>query len=277
MSGGERSAAIRALGQRFNRWYLLHAPMLWRTRLLQSLLLLSLAVTVDTLLVPSVPDSPSKLPFQITNDIVGYWLLGVIVVCSALVLWIWMILRTRVGEIALRRHTTTVVAVALGSYLWLITPSLFAYYEIRGISKLLTNDEANADIEILRRYSFWSCVPETVWADERKLTMELDQLRGSMKHYEEALPNPPELEANKYCNENNSRSAKGIDASLAKDKALAISDAHAFFAGAKGENRFALIRASFSLFPLLAIAIGILSAVLSYPIYVWRRRFFRAG
>jgi hypothetical protein len=159
MIGRERGVLIRRLFRRFDHWLLLRAPILWRTRLLHCLLLLCLLILAKSPFVQTSISLPSGiLPGNIILTTCWLQVSGVVVVLG---LWVRSILRKPVGEIALRRHVVTVVAVGVGSYLWLVTPSLFAYVEINAIKGVdLSDRELQADVEFLGLYKGWDCIPQ---------------------------------------------------------------------------------------------------------------------
>src|SRR5262249_50580763 len=128
------------LRRRLDRWLLLRAPMLWRTRLPHLLVRLSLAVAV---IIPFIQTS-ANVPYEaydLGRDIKGMRSLLLIVAVVVLGAWVALIHRIPVGELAPHRHVVTVVAVAIGSYLCLITPSLLAYPKISAIGRVGVSDQ----------------------------------------------------------------------------------------------------------------------------------------
>jgi hypothetical protein len=169
-----------AFMRRLDRWLLLRAPMLWRTRLLHLLVPLSLAVLAIVPFMQTSIEDPREVP-GIASDTVNRWrtllFWGVVV----LVAWILSIIKKPVGELVPHRHVVTVVAVAIGSYLCLLTPSLLAYPHINAIKSVGPSDQVlNSDLEFLARYGDWYCVPPEVWD---KNGSELEQLRNVLDRY----------------------------------------------------------------------------------------------
>jgi hypothetical protein len=272
-------ARMRNVIWRLDRWLLLRAPMLWRTRLPYLLVLLSLAVIAA---LPFMQTS-IKLPIEAadlgSNTVICWWsqLVGAV---GVLFLWVRSISKRPVGELALHRHIVTVVAVAIGSYLWLVTPSLLAYPRINAIKWVeLDQADLNKDFNFVSQYSDWRCVPPNVWN-----TSEPNRLSAILARYYKY-----EVEVKKGQTEDPSYSfqachAKG-DSPLAppwlvdrgKQALGSIKDARSFLeSNYDNENKFYSIGIGRSWWvAAAALGVGILTAILSYPRYVWRRTFGR--
>jgi hypothetical protein len=258
--------------RRFDRWLLLRAPMLWRTRLLQSLLLLSLLILLTALLVQSNIKYPGDVPYGLT--ILSFWWIGVLGAAVALGVWVAGVLRKNpVGELPLHRHIVTVVAVMIGSYLWLVSPTVFAYREISTIARTQPDvNQLNADLDLLTRYLDWECIPPSVWEKKDESEPTLPQLRDVLTRYYN--PKIMELEtdpSSKSCKETDTRQVRSsYRVYVSKEKIKVIQDAHNFLDG-DSRNQFSQIRGSFFWFMAIALAIGLLTAIFSYPSYVWHR------
>jgi hypothetical protein len=258
--------------RRLDRWLLLRAPMLWRTRLLGLLVLLSLVVTAIRWVMKTSIKDPSEV--SDFNTIMNWWLwLSLAVVVLAL--WVRSIIRKPVGELPPHRHVVTVVAVAIGSSLWLVTPSLLAYRQIEAINRVGLSDQAlNSDRDFLSQYDGWRCVPPNVWENASKKNLE--QLRTVLARYRVDargvdLEKGP-ISDNPACNGNFLlRQSRLVFNS--KETIDMIRDARGFESNDTSENQFNTIRISHSWWWVVAIGIGILTAILSYPRYVWRRTF----
>jgi hypothetical protein len=274
MIGRERGVLIRRLFRRFDHWLLLRAPILWRTRLLHCLLLLCLLILAKSPFVQTSISLPSGiLPGNIILTTCWLQVSGVVVVLG---LWVRSILRKPVGEIALRRHVVTVVAVGVGSYLWLVTPSLFAYVEINAIKGVdLSDRELQADVEFLGLYKGWDCIPPSVWKDEREFQRKLEQLHEVLDRYVgykfdlKTEPSPSYIS----CDQQGSLAISSYYISSSKEKTTAIQDARRFWVQDNSPNQFSSIRKSFSWFIAIALGFGVLTAIFSYPTYVWGRTF----
>ena len=186
-----------------------------------------------------------------------------------------VILRKPVGEIALYRHIITVLAVAIGSYAWLVAPSLLAYAEIRIIARVKPSDqELNEQLELLSRHRDWQCIPSSKAMDE------VETLRKVIKRYY-----PDSNIYTKPSSEYAGCEGEGTQEIHVSTRWNAISDikkiikkiqnARSFRLNDYSKNQFAYIRNSFHWFMAIAFGIGVITAILSYPLYVWRRTFLR--
>src|SRR5262249_54920529 len=266
-----RNVLFPAFIRRLDHWLLLRAPLLWRTRLFHLLVLLSLAVIAT---IPFIHTSIKNA--QVFNDLntttLEWWwwrLSGSVVV---LVLWVGSILRKPVGELAPNRHIVTVCAVAMGSYLWLVTPSLLAYPQINAIERFGPNNQVlREDYRFLSQHDTWQCVPPAVWKEN---ISEFEQLRIVLTRYgysEGGLNlNKGKVYSWSKCQREGYfpldswwsvyESTKAIDTILS-----ARSDKSPFY-DIIGIGLFLWLAAA-------SLGIGILTAILSYPLYVWRRTF----
>jgi hypothetical protein len=249
--------------------------MLWRTRPVTALLTLIAFVLLSLLMFPHAVTGFSS-PHEVDiSDIQNSWQLRVLGSLVALNLWLLIILRRSVGELPLSRHVMTLVAVAVGSYLWLVTPSALSLREIRAIANLdLSPEELDRDLSVLGLYSGWSCVPAS------EGDAELEQFRKLYERYIDPEYGPflklersnsykacPKPDTMNYLQVNYSYEVHDIF-----DKIRVIQDARHFWSDdGLASNRFSRIRASFFWFAWAGLGIGILTILLSYPEYVWRR------
>jgi hypothetical protein len=288
-----RNVLFPAFIWRFDHWMLLRAPMLWRTRVLHLLVLLSVAVIAVLPFIQSSITNPIEAADLASNTLsCWYWqLLGA---TSVLAVWVRSILRKSVGELAPHRHVVTVIAVAIGSYLWFVTPSFLASLKINAIKKVAIEKEVlGADSVILSQYGSWACVPSAVWDN----MSELERLRLVLVRYygkdrinpdqpiREYFKKEPVSDWRSQCNKELNFSLDKW--SLAYDSTEAIQtigDARGYNAlvenlshgnGDPSDNPFYYIWIGYYWWSAGAIGIGILTAILSYPRYVWRRTFGR--
>src|SRR5262245_12841685 len=112
--------------RRLDRWLLLRAPLLWRTRLLPLLVLLALTIAVAFVVTQTSLESPSEI-LRPAYKAISIFFFGIMVAVVVLAVWLFFILTKPVGELLLRRHVVTVLAVATGAYFVLVTPSLLVY------------------------------------------------------------------------------------------------------------------------------------------------------
>jgi len=269
----KRNVSFLAFKRRFDRWLLVRAPMLWRTTLLPHLLvLLILAVTAATIsFIQTRTIDPTEVYAEASNTYSswGFELFGVV---CLLLLWVRSIIRWPVGELAPHRHVVTVVAVAIGSYLWLITPSLLAYPRINAIAQVRLSDrELKADLAFVSQYSDWRCVPSDVW---RTNASELKQLHDvSLRYYAANVKRGP---PNESCIEGAAFILEPEDFSrVCKEAINDVIDARSFGPKYARGNGFYGIWIGHLWWLLAALATGILTAILSYPRYVWRRTFLQ--
>jgi hypothetical protein len=273
--------SLRAFIWRLDRWLLLRAPMLWRTRLPYLLVLLSLAVIAALTFMRTSIKRPIEAADLGSSTMICWWswLIGAV---SVLFLWVRSINKTPVGELAPHRHIVTVVAVAIGSYLWLVMPSLLAYPRINAIKQVeLDEADLKKDFNLLSQYSDWRCVPPDVWNNES----ELNQLRAILARY-----HGYEVEVKKGQIEDLSFAFRACHAKgdfpvaslwlvdRGNETIGTIKDARSFLASNyDNENQFYnTIGIGLSWWvAAAALGIGILTAILSYPRYVWRRTFGR--
>jgi len=261
---------------RLDRWLLLRAPMLWRTRLPYLLVLLSLAVIAALTFMQTSIKRPIEAADLASSTVICWWsqLVGAV---GVLFLWVRSINNTRVGELAPHRHIVTVVAVAIGSYLWLVTPSLLAYPRLNAI-KWIELDEAadlNKDFNFVSQYSDWSCVPPDVWN-----TSEPNRLRAILaRYYEYEVEFKKAAEGSFFIQPCHLNGDRPIDPSSLVDRGKeaigSIKAARSFLeSNYDNENKFYSIGIGRSWWvAAAALGIGILTAILSYPRYVWRRTF----
>src|ERR1700681_4714818 len=195
--GGMRAyiAILAAFMRQLDRWLLLREPMLWRAQPPRWLVLVSLAVIVIAAiaLMPTSIKVPAELDGLASYTVSIRMLLryGVVI---ALFVWFPSILGKPVGELAPRRHISTVVAVAIGSFVWLALPSVLTYPQISAIKRLGPNDqELSANLEIVSRYGRWDCVPPDVDADE------IEKLRNVLAYYSGAAPDLKTEQAGSSC------------------------------------------------------------------------------
>jgi hypothetical protein len=264
----KRNVSFLAFKRRLDRWLLVRAPLLWRTRLPHLLVLLILAVTAVTIpFIQTRAIDPTEAYGAGSTTYAG-WVLELFGVVCVLLLWVRSIIRKPVGELAPHRHVVTVVAVAIGSYLWLITPSLLAYPQINAIAQIrLSDQELKTDLAFVSQYSYWTCVPSDVWNNES----ELKQLHDVFLRYF-AQANVKKGPANEECS---IKEAFNLDQTylvkMCKEAISNIIDARSFGSNYTAENGFYGIWIGHSWWLVAALATGILTAILSYPRYVWRR------
>ncbi len=277
----------------FDRWLLLRASMLWRTRFVY---LFGLTLFVVAELFVSV-DMDIKDVIQIPkfgNDIVLFWRVELLLAIIILITWVWVIIRCPVGELPLRRHVVTIVFVGIGSYLLIVTPTVFANRQISAIAGV--NDRQLAsDRSTLSQYAFWNCVPEHVFSEPDLVNQNPPpELKSVLDRY-----NLGEVEFRKRgdsgadCGEFVKES--GVDGNIRSEKIFAvegkdlvalsnqlgftmtmINDARNFEDGNTiyefpYKNQFAAVEVPAYLWLLAALAIGLIAIILSYPFYVWRR------
>lgn len=264
--------------QRLDQWWLQRAPMLWRTRLLTALLVLAVLVLLRLPLISQTATGiNSPLDVYGIERSIGRWSMYVLGSGIAIGLWVLVILRRPVGELPLRRHFATFVAVAIGSYVWLVTPSVMAIGEIRAIASVdLSVDTINQDLNVLSLYRNWECVPEGLGG------AELEQLNAVYARYSYPPSNGIQLVdalPSQNCAEESDSSsflrAGSWNISHTRKRIDAIRDARRFIDEPKSENQFSYIRSSMVWFVLVAIVVGALTSLLSYPAYVWRRILLR--
>lgn len=271
--------------QRLDRWWLQRAPMLWRARLVTALLLLVLLVSISVLLFPETIfgfDSLRVIHGSYARDT---WPMQVVGAVLALGVWVRLILRRPVGELPARRHVVTLLAVTVGSYLWLVAPSMLALGEIKAIAKLeVSAEQLERDRAVLARYSNWQCVPMG------KGRTELEQLKAIYARYDHPRYGPLKLQPippTRACDDpsqpqrsldpaNTMQIPSFVIGSIEK-KLDVILDAKSFslWSGPVSENQFSHIRASFRWSFVAALGAGALAVLLSYPGYVWRRTLLR--
>jgi hypothetical protein len=258
--------------RRFDRWLLLRAPLLWRTRLPSLLVLLSLGVIVAipfVLMLTSIEVRTEVV--EVASKTLVFWRLQLYGAVVVLVMWVrFIIIRKPVEELAPRRHIVTVLAVTIGSYFWLVTPSVLAYQPINAIKRVGPSDQKlNADLEVVSHYSKWDCVPPDVLNN----TDELEKLRNVLLYYSANVPDF-KREKGKDCASKDAISLGVWSVAYDVGKAIdTIREARGF--NTFGENRFDAIRINLSWGQAFALGIGMLTAILSYPGYVWRRIFLR--
>jgi len=257
--------------QRLDRKFLLRAPMLWRTRLFHLLALLIMAVATTTLFIEPSNEDPRRLSDIGTNTVSNWWL-GLYVATGVIALWIFLILRTRVGELAPSRHIVTVVAVAVGSYLWLVAPGLLAYRQIDAIKRAGPSDQVlDGDLDFLSQYRIWRCVPQQVW-DEPSNLERLRNVLARYGHNGELKKEP----SGSGCTTNGVFAlGQWFWVYESRETIRTIREAREFWTGNynKGNPFYSIIGHSWWL--VVALAIGMLAAILSYPAHTWRRLFLK--
>lgn len=258
-----------------DRWWLQRMPMFWRTRLMYALLLLLLLGLLSLLYVPHVISG-----FESAKEIdpiasLKHWDIHILCAAIAIGLWVLCILRWPVGELPLRRHFVTFVAVAIGGYLWLVAPSLLALAEIRAIANIeLSAEDLDRDRSVLSLYRDWQCVPKDVFDKERKKLFEVYKRYGYLFH---SYSSPPANANDGKC-EDMDKDANFLRVSDSewrirgiRRKIDVILDARSFWTVPTEENQFLGIRESLFSSLLVAVGIGTLTVLLSYPLYVWHR------
>ncbi|HKA02452.1 MAG TPA: hypothetical protein VKE70_38335 [Candidatus Solibacter sp.] len=263
-------AILAAFMRRLDRWLLLRAPMLWRALPPRWLVLVSLAVIVIAaipLMLTSikVPADVNDLTFD-TVTIRMLLRYGV-----AIAFWVWLpsIVGKPVGELAPRRHISTVVAVAIGGFVWLALPSVLTYPQINAIKRVGPNDqELSANLEIVSRFDRWDCVPPDVDAED------IEKLRNVLAYYTGAAPDLKKEQAVISCKSKDFFSLTASGAFYSARKVIeTIWEARGF--KTDGKNQFNDIWSWPYWWLAVALGLGILTAILSYPTYVWRRTFLR--
>src|SRR5262249_16098259 len=276
MLGNLRNAILPAFMLRFDRWLLLRAPMLWRTGLPDLLVLLGLAVLIAGLIAIPFVHMSIKAPTDVADlasNTTGLWWIEMYAAGMVIYFWVLSLLvATPVGELAPRRHIATVVAVAIGSYLWLVMPSVLAYPQINAIKRIGPpgDRDLTAHLEVVSRYSDWECVPPDVLDN----ASELEELRFVLVYYG---ADARDLKKGKRGDRCTSKDSFELESSLSvyrTRKAIeAIREARGF--ATRGENRFDLIRTGPFRWLAVAFGLGMAAAIMSYPLYVWRRIFLR--
>lgn len=264
--------------RRLDQWWLQRAPMLWRTRLVTALLTLivfiSLRLPLYSQAVTYIENPRDVRGIQLSIDLWPMYVLGSAI---AIGLWVLTILRRPVGELPLRRHIATLLAVAIGSYIWLVAPSVMAFGEIRAIANVeLSADAINRDLNVLSLYRNWECVPEG------EGEAELEQLNRVYARYSYPLPKGIQLTeslSSQECGEDSDSSdylrAGYLATGYTRERITAIQDARRFLDEPQADNQFSNIRSSTYWFVLVAFVVGGLTVLLSYPAYVWRRILLR--
>jgi hypothetical protein len=254
-------AILAAFMRQLDRWLLLREPMLWRAQPPRWLVPVSLAVIVIAAiaLMPTSIKVPAELDGLASYTVSIRMLLryGVVI---ALFVWFPSILGKPVGELAPRRHISTVVAVAIGSFVWLALPSVLTYPQISAIKRLGPNDqELSANLEIVSRYGRWDCVPPDVDADE------IEKLRNVLAYYSGAAPDLKTEQAGSSCKFKDFFSLQPPGPFYSTRNAIeTIREARGYDIWSSPYSWVAV-----------ALGLGILAAIWSYPTYVWRRTFLK--
>jgi hypothetical protein len=261
-------AILVAFMRRIDRWLLLRAPMLWRAQPPRWLVLLSLAILAAIPFMETSIKTPIEAG-ELAVDIEVYWWLELTGVVVVLWRWVSIIVRRPVGELPPRRHLVTVVAVAIGSYLWLVTPSWLAYQQISAIKRVDPGDQQlKADDEVISRYSRWECVPPDVFDNKD----EVEQLRKVLVSYGADVRDVKKGREGDYCTPKDRFWAEPWRAVSRTRRAIeAIKEAR----DSGTDSGFYFIRTGPYWGLAVALGLGILTAVFSYPRYVWRRTFSR--
>jgi hypothetical protein len=256
-----------------DRWLLLRAPLLWRTRLPYLLILLIVAVMAALALTQRGIKNPIDAA-DFGSNMVTWWWWQLFGAMAVLYWWVQSIIGKPVGELPPHRHIVTVAAVAVGSYLWLITPNLLAYPQINAIKQVEVREpDLNKDSNFLSKYSDWKCVPQYVWELDKS---ELEQLNDVLARY---YGHKFDLKKGSYKEESifirdchvqgdsPLHQSRIIDRS--KEAISTIEDARR----PNKMNTFYWISLAWWLTAAGALGIGLLTAILSYPSYVWQRTF----
>jgi hypothetical protein len=263
-------AILAAPMRRLDRWLLLRAPMLWRAQPPRWLVSVSLAVIViAAILIPTSIKVPAEVD-DLVFDTVTIRMLLRYGVAMALLAWLLSIVGKPVGELALRRHISTVVAVAIGSFVWLALPSVLTYRQINAIKRLGPNDqELSANLDVVSRYDRWDCVPPDVDAGE------IEKLRNVLAYYSGAAPDLKKEQAVSSCKSKDFFSLTASSGAFYSTRKVieTIREARGF--RTNGENRFQDIWSLPYWWLAVALGLGILTAIWSYPTYVWRRTFLK--
>jgi len=268
---------------RLNRWVLLRAPLFWRTRLLNLLALMTLTVIAMYWFEQRSIQDPGEIT-RLAAETVSNWQLRLYWAIGVLLIWIILIIRKPVGELPPLRHIVTVVAVTIGSYLLLVTPGLLAYPQINAIKRLDPGNQIlDSDSATLSRYSYWNCVPAQVWGNNNS---EREQLRDLLARYgikvdlEADLKKEPSSSSSGCKADDQFRVRDTLSLSYARDTISVIRDARSFASNSYYDSYFSYRRNQFYgiaighlWWPAAALGIGILTALWSYPWYVWRRTF----
>jgi hypothetical protein len=181
-------------------------------------------------------------------------------VASTLFVWFQSIVGKPVGELALRRHISTVVAVTIGSFVWLALPTVLMYPQVSAIKRLVLNDQQlSADSEVVSRYRRWDCVPPNVDADE------IVKLRTVLAYYSGAAPDLKKEQARSSCK------SKDFFSLQPSEPFNSTKDAIDTIREARGYD---LWGSPYS-WAAVSLGLGVLVAIWSYPTYVWRRTFLK--
>ena len=275
-----RKTSIIAFLVRTDRSLLLQAPLLWRTRSHYILTILTLTVMLFLALIPIKTQRLSEL-YGIDDSMSTYWNLAMMAVGLIILLWIASIVRVPVGELWPSRHVVTVVVVAFCSYLWLITPSFFAYRQIHEIATVGPNStDLDSDSKTLSQYTEWACVSQDVFDNPQKMS----ELRDVLKRYTEREWAVDDLARRTEWSSPPRRCEKSTDRALndwynnvftSRQIIGAIEDARSFESDTYNEyNIFSRFIVGQLTWIFTSIGIGVLSCLLSYPFYVWRRVLF---
>jgi hypothetical protein len=256
--------------RRLDRWLLLRAPLLWRTPLLPLLVLLALTIAVAFLVTRTSIEHPREI-LRPTHKALGIFFFGLMVAVVVLAIWLFFILTKPVGELMPRRHVVTVLAVATGTYLVLVTPSLLAYPQIEVI-KRVGPEKMDAHFDMLARHDAWNCMPPGTSDDElQKLGDVVDiYIEGGssgIKRVEEPL-----VDSKRQCHREGKLPVEDPSiVDISQYRIRMIRDARSLYTNYDVQNIFYIFRIDHYWWFLAAIAIGILTAIFSYPAYVWRR------
>jgi hypothetical protein len=266
-----RNVPFSTFMRRSDHWLLLRAPLLWRTRLLHFLVLLGLAAIVSILFAQTRLKSADAVSDAILYTML-YWWSWLSIAPIVVILWIKFIIRKTVGELTPQRHATTVIAVAIGSYLYFISPSWVADLRIKAIERFEISDEQlNADRAVLYKYNEWTCVPPDAWSN----SAELNQLWDVFSHYGRAVY-PQMGDINPSCRPKEQVFYRLLDySSSAYDKYIVEGIMEARNPYVNGFGYYDVIRINHFWWLTVAFLIGIMTALLSYPSYVWRRTLLR--
>jgi hypothetical protein len=205
------------------------------------------------------------------------------VIAAGLGFWVRFILRKPVGEVPPSRHLVTVIAVTVGSYLWLVAPGLLTLFEISKIKNVELSEgvksddrvalvQLNADLDTLSLYRSWRCIPPGKESEIQKLCKLAD--RYYVSGYCSGSPVNQELEPaadDINCVDKRSWRTKFWPVYSIRRTILAIKDAWGL---PSEEHPFSIIRESWVWLLIAALGFGLFTAMFSYPSYVWRRIFF---
>lgn len=259
--------------RRFDHWLLLRAPLFWRTQPLRFLVVPGFVL----LLIWLVQSIDGQDPLAIDASWLRNW--WILLMVASLVVWHWVkrIVRWPVGEILFRRHLTTIVTVAIGSYLWLVAPGILVYQESTAVAAVPFSDPQLAeDLATLSKHEHWRCIPPEIWDDSAARATAYKQLQRVISRYTRdrydsfetaKSPSYHSCRTDRYHALQETYMVSQIEENIALIRA-----ARRFWVRGKSDNPYSTVRDSFIWLIFVAIAAGFAAALLSYPHWRWLAR-----